>query len=141
MRLLGTALALLTAAFCAPGRAEAGCSHDVAAVPLAHDRLALLEEACALATIAGPDDDAEAGPPRKGRPGGCTGPSCSGRSGLPTVPPSVASPRSSEWAAIEPRTAYAGQAREAVLDEARIAWSNPPADRIFHPPRPPHLAR
>ncbi|WP_165220426.1 hypothetical protein [Aquisphaera insulae] len=134
-RLIGTALALLTVVLCAPDQARAGCSHGTAELPGIHDPLAFLRQTQALGAIVDPDEDAEARSPRKGSPGRCHGPSCSGRSGLPIVPASVVSPRFSQWAAVHPPLQPAALARDTLRADDRVVWSNPLADPIFHPPR------
>ncbi|QEH38936.1 hypothetical protein OJF2_75460 [Aquisphaera giovannonii] len=133
-RLGGAALAALTAVLLAPGEARAGCSHGQEARPIGPDRLSLLEDSGALVEEV---DGVGTSPDRAGgRRGGCSGPSCSGKSGLPSVPASLLSPRFVQWAAWSVPPASPGRCGSPGVRDGCPMWTNPSSDAVFHPPRP-----
>jgi hypothetical protein len=84
---------------------------------------------------------AESRSPHGNRPGECSGPSCSGRSGLPSTPPPIAFSRITQWAMIDAPPPEGAPAYSPGSRDDHDTWPNPSADAIFHPPRLTPLAR
>ncbi|WP_165229553.1 hypothetical protein [Aquisphaera insulae] len=129
-RLVGATLVVLATVLLAPSEARAGCSHALEARPTGWARLGFLEVAGALT------GDDGGSPVRRGeRHGGCTGPSCSGKSGLPVMPASAVTPRSAQWATLDTPPASPGPGAWFGSPAGVAAWADPSADAVFHPPR------
>ncbi|WP_165229544.1 hypothetical protein [Aquisphaera insulae] len=135
-RLVVATLVALALARLAPAEVKAGCAHGMAARALGADDLGFLEGIGALVDEGSPSADASPVRREDGR-GGCTGPSCSGRSGLPAIPAAVVSPRSARWAALDVPPPPPATASSARLLDGIDAWANPPIDAVYHPPRRP----
>ena len=136
---LGVALALLAAVVLAPTPARAGCAHDRAGGAQAPEQFGMLRACGAIETEADvrPGDRIPAHPAN--RPV-CSGPSCSGRSGLPMAPSSFDPPRISQWAMVEvPVPGNAPRISRRHRD-GRHPRAILVAEAVFHPPRTAALA-
>ncbi len=124
---VGVALAILLWLAFAPSPSRAGCVHPEGATRVLDGGFDRLDAAGALAL---PDES-----PRPPRIPGCTGPSCSGRSGLPMIPTTFDPPRFHQWAILSPPLPCLSP---TWLPIARHGGESRPvreAAPIFHPPR------
>jgi hypothetical protein len=126
-RVVGVAFALLTVAVFAPEPARAGCSGH------ASSRADVIDD---LEIFRGDGASTDPGTRPGDHPGGCTGPACSGRSGIPPAPVSMAIPRSTQWALVDSPPPAEITHASPWSNEEQDARPILPADTIFHPPRP-----
>lgn len=133
-------MALLAVAVLAPGTAWAGCAHDGAGGTNARDHFELLRVCGAMEPETSTRTHAPSSDLPTKVPGGCTGPSCSRGSGLPTVPLSFGVPRASQWAVIDAPPPEAVTRSSRRLQDERDLQPVAIRDAIFHPARRTSLA-
>ncbi len=117
-------------------RVEAGCVHDGLSRSQESTGAAHFNRLIATGAMPAPAEPGETPErPIPGKPRPCSGPSCSGSGGLPSVPTATIAPASSSWAWTDGLPA--ADVPGSLIWPARDARSRPilrPAG-IFHPPR------
>lgn len=131
---LGAFVALLAAGVVAPGKAQAGCSSHVRGA--SHSGLgvpAQLELLTSLGAVADASEASNPARPTPDRP--CTGPSCSGRTAIPSTPTVLERAPVPLWGCLSSTRPDDRPGSLPFQARSDLDRPSPAPLAIFHPPR------